>query len=95
MTMPLWPLGSGAPAIGPDVEGVCLVFSREETERLRVAREEAAASGGPRRSRERGPQVDAMRVAGRVLRDRQAGARSGGPAVRGGAPAAEGEGTAD
>lgn len=38
MTMPLWPLGRGVPDIGPDVDGVCLVFSREETERLRVGR---------------------------------------------------------
>ena len=38
MTMPLWPQGSRAPDIAPDGDGVCLVFSREETERLRIGR---------------------------------------------------------
>lgn len=38
MNMPMWPVGRGAPAIGPEVDALCLVFSREETQSLRVGR---------------------------------------------------------
>lgn len=38
MTVPMWPLGRGAPPISPDVDALCLVFSREETRSLRVGR---------------------------------------------------------
>jgi hypothetical protein len=47
----------------------------ERLERLRAARAEAAAAGGPRRARSKGPSVDPMRVAGGVMparRDRLA-----------------------
>jgi hypothetical protein len=56
----------------------------DRLERLRLGREDTRASGGPTKSRERGPQVDSMKVAGRVMRDRQAGAKASGPAVKGG-----------
>lgn len=36
--MPRWALGEGAPVIGPDVDAVCLVFSRDETQSLRIGR---------------------------------------------------------
>ena len=38
MTMSTWPVGRGAPPIGPEVDALCLVFSREETQALRVGR---------------------------------------------------------
>lgn len=38
MNVPRWPVGRGAPEIGPDVDGLCLVFSREETQALRIGR---------------------------------------------------------
>ena len=57
----------------------------DRLERLRLAREETRASGAPRKAKERGPQVDLGKVGGRVMRDRQAGAKAQGPAVTGGA----------
>lgn len=53
----------------------------DRLERLRLGREDTKASGGPSKARERGPQVDAMKVAGRVMRDRQAGTKADRPAV--------------
>lgn len=38
MTMSMWPVGRSAPAIGPEVDALCLVFSRDETQALRVGR---------------------------------------------------------
>ena len=38
MSVPLWPVGRGAPAIGPEVDALCMIFSREETEPARVGR---------------------------------------------------------
>jgi len=38
MTVPQWPVGRGAAAIGLDFDAVCLVFSRKETEALRIGR---------------------------------------------------------
>lgn len=38
MNVPMWPLGRGAPPIGPEVDALCLIFSREETQSLRVGR---------------------------------------------------------
>lgn len=38
MNMPLWPVGRGAPSIGHEVDALCLVFSRQETQALRVGR---------------------------------------------------------
>jgi putative ATPase len=61
----------------------------ERLERLRLGREGARASGGPTKARERGPQIDSMKVAGRVMHDRQAGSKGKGPAASTGAPEAE------
>lgn len=38
MNVPKWPVGRGAPSIGSDVDAICLVFSRGETEAPRVGR---------------------------------------------------------
>lgn len=38
MTVPMWPVGRGAPPIGADIDALCLVFSRAETSSLRVSR---------------------------------------------------------
>lgn len=38
MKAPKWPVGRGAPTIGPDVDAICLVFSRAETESPRIGR---------------------------------------------------------
>jgi putative ATPase len=61
----------------------------DRLERLRLGREDARATGGPKKSRERGPSVDSMKVAGRVMRDRQAGAKGKGGASSAGGSGAE------